>query len=494
MKTLLISPPLYVPTDSHMRKIVTRIGKSEPAPSLGLLYLAGMLEKWKLDVNVVDTFDMPFENTKVIVRKEKPDIVGITSLTDMRFSALTIAKLIKKIDKKIIIVLGGSHATFFPEQILQHYPEIDYIVLGEGEHTFLELIKALYEKKDLENIPGIAFRKNNNIITTSPREMVKNLDELPFPAHHLLQWDRYTPSGVDRRDWKRSGRKYAVMITSRGCPYNCTYCSVIAFWGKRYRCRTPKNVVDEIEMLYRQFNVEHIAFNDDIFTLRMERVIEICKEIIKRNIRIQWTCATRVDFVSKDMLIWMKKSGCKNIYFGVESGSEKILQNIRKNTSIDQIINAYKLCKEVGIPAGMGIMIGNPGENRETIRETIRLMNKINPEGEPGIYNILTIFPNTEVYELAKNKGFINDNYWLTNKAAPYYTVENSLRVLENFQLKIYLSHYWRKKDFFQIILKLFERFAITDNFLDLLFRIKKLLRIESFGIYKLLNFARKTK
>jgi len=152
----------------------------------------------------------------------------------MRFSALTVAKLIKKVDKNTIIILGGSHATFFPEQILQHYPEIDYIVLGEGEYTFFELVKGLREKKDLRNISGIAFKENNNIIITSAREVIKNLDEIPFPAHHFVQWHRYTPSGVDRRDWKATGRKYAVMITSRGCPYNCTYCSVIAFWGRKY--------------------------------------------------------------------------------------------------------------------------------------------------------------------------------------------------------------------------------------------------------------------
>lgn len=491
MKTLLISPPFCIPTDSHAREKYVRMIRSEPIPSLGLLYLAGMLEKWKLNVNVVDMFDMSFKNTEIIVRKEKPDIVGITSLTDTRFSALTVAKLIKKIDKKIITVLGGSHPTFFPEQILRYYPEIDYIVLGEGEYTFLELVKGLSEKKDLRNISGIAFRENNSIIITSPREMVKNLDELPFPAHHFIQWERYTPSGVDSQDWKASGRKYGVMSTSRSCPYNCIFCSVIAFWGRQYRCRTPQSVVDEIEILYKQFGVDLIGFNDDIFTIRMDRVIEICKEIIKRKIKIQWSCGARVNFVSKDMLMWMKRSGCNDIYFGVESGSEKILKNVRKNTSIDQIIDAFKLCKEVGITAGMGILIGNPGENSKTVGETIRLINKINPVKGPGV-NILLVFPNTEVYELAKKKGFIDDNYWLTNKAAPFYTAENPLWVLENFQLKIHLSYYWKKRDFFQIILRLLERFAIGNSFLDLLFKIKKLLKIKSFGIYKLLKFTEK--
>jgi len=491
MKTLLISPPLYIPTDFHSRKKLVRIVKSESAPSLGIFYLAGMLEKQELDVNVIDMFDMSFEDTEVIIRKEKPDIVGITSLTDTRFSALTVAKLIKKIDRKIITVLGGSHPTFFPEQMLRHYPEIDYIVLGEGEYTFLELVKAIYEKKGVRNISGIAFRENDSTVITSPRERVKNLDEIPFPAHHFIQWERYTPSGVDLQDWKTNNRKYGAISTSRGCPYNCTYCSVIAFWGRQYRCRTPQNVVNEIEILYKQFGVDLIGFNDDIFTLRMDRVIEICKEIVKRKIKIQWTCATRVNFVSKEMLIWMKRSGCSGIYFGVESGSEKILKNIRKNTSIEQILNAFKLCKEVDIPTGMGIMIGNPGENNETVRETIRLMDKINPVGGPGL-NILMVYPNTEVYELAKKKGFIDDNYWLTNKAAPFYTAENPLWVLENFQLKIYLSYYWKKRDFFQIILKLFERFTVTDNLLDLLFRIKNLLKIKSFGIYKLLKFTKK--
>lgn len=490
MKTLLISSPtIKFPTYNQGGKIKLTESASPP---LGLLYLAAMLEKENFEVKVVDVYDFTFKEIEKVIVKEKPDIVGIPCFTETRIVALKLAGLVKKINKKTIVVFGGAHATFFPEQILSNYSQVDFLVLGEGEFVFLELVKLLSSNKPVVNVHGIAFRENGRIKIVPPQKMIDNLNSLPFPSHHFLDFDRYPPAGLDIVDWKKCGKKHASIITSRGCPYRCSFCSTSAFWGFHYRWRSPKNVVNEIEMLYKKFGISYISFADDTFTAKMDRAIEICKEIMKRNIKIEWSAATRVNFVNKDVLEWMKKSGCWSIFFGVESGSQKILKNIRKHATIEQIINAFNLCKEIGIQAGMGLMIGNPGEDENTINETIKVVKKIVPDTLAT--EILTIFPNTEIYELAKSKRFIDDSYWLTDKAAPFFTVENSLNKILNFRLKIRLIYYFGEKNYFQCLISIFNRYKITNYLLELTVKIKKMFKIKSFGIYKLLRFTKAKK
>jgi len=487
MKTLLISSPtIKFPTYNQGGEIKLTESASPP---LGLLYLSAMLEKENFEVKVVDVYDFTFREIEKVIVEERPDILGIPCFTETRVAALRLAKLVKKINKKTIVVLGGAHATFFPEQILSNCPEVDFLVLGEGEFVFLELVKLLSSNKPVVNLHGIAFRENDRIKILPAQKMIDNLDSLPFPSHHFLDFDRYPPAGLDIVDWKNSGRKHASIITSRGCPYRCSFCSTTAFWGFHYRWRSPKNVVDEIEMLYKDFGISYISFADDTFTAKMDRAIEICKEIMKRNIKIEWSAATRVNFVNKNVLEWMKKSGCRNIFFGVESGSQKILKNIRKHATMEQVSNAFNLCKEIGMQAGMGLMIGNPGEDKNTINETIKVVKKIVPDTLAT--EILTIMPNTEIYELAKSKEFIDDGYWLTDKAAPFFTVENSLSRIRNFMLKIQLLYYFGKKDYFQCLISMFNRYKITKYLLELTVKVKKLLKIKSFRIYKLLRFTK---
>lgn len=478
-----------------MVPIYNQIGKINwdiPAPPLGLLYLAGMLEKEGLEVNMVDAFDVPFDKIEEIIIKEKPGIVGVSCFTDSRLAALKVVDLVKKVNPKIYTVMGGSHASSFPEQILRHYPNVDFIVRGEAEYTLVDLVKALEGKKALNTIDGLALRHEGKIVLTPERKKIQNLDEIPFPAHHLVDQSKYIPSGADPNGWKASSKRYTTMMTSRGCPYLCTYCSTTVYWGQNFRGRSPMNVVDELEEIHNVYGIEVIGFFDDIFTARMDRITEICKEIVKRNIKIQFSCGTRVNFIKPEMLEWMKRAGCQSIFFGVESCSQKILNNIKKFAKVEQVINAFKSCDEFGIHPSMALMVGNPGEDKETIKETIEVMKRVKPYGMN--IGILSIFPDTEIYELAKSQNFISDDHWLTDKASPLYTVENSLSTLRNYRLKIELNYHWLQRDYVQVVLAVINRYKVLKLAFDALMKARKLVGIKSFGIWKMLYNRKRNK
>ncbi len=384
---------------------------------LGLLYLASVLERDNHEVMVKDYFKDPFESVKEeiidLIKNYSPDVIGINCTTLNRMAGFEIAKITKEKSPKIKIIMGGVHATALYKQILENFP-IDIIVLGEGEITISELIKAFSKNIKLENIKGIAFKKNKDVIFTGIREAIKNLDELPFPKHELCE-DAIKKS------------KTAVMMTSRGCPFGCIFCSTCAYWGRKWRARTPKNVVDEMEHIIKRFSyVERIFFHDDEFTIDNQRVINICDEIMKRRIKIKWGCSSRVDTVSEEMLIKMKQAGCDEIDYGVESGSQKMLDSMGKKITLEQTKNAIELTNKVGIPYHPFMIIGVPGENWDTINETINFIKELkNADIGNGVAG-LQIYPNTPIYELAKKQGIIDDSWWLKNNTIPFYTFENS--------------------------------------------------------------------
>ena len=473
MKTLLVSVPTKQLTSFH---------RDNPSIPLGLAYLAAMLEKEKLEVSVVDMCENSIEDIKGIIKEHNPDIVGISCFTQTRKVVFRMASLIKKINKKITIVLGGSHATFLYEQILKNYKEIDIVVLYEGEFTFPELIKTLADKGDLNKVKGIAFRKGKKIVKTEERETIHDLDILPFPAYHLFDLNRYVTvshdnipgSGLDGK--RNSELKCVDIITTRGCPNRCTYCSTTVFWKNKYRAMSPKRVADLIEHLYKKYEIKVFSFDDDTFTVLQGRVIEICKEIIKRKIKIRWSCGTRVNFVSEELLKWMKKAGCYHIFFGVESGSSTILRNINKLCTKKQILDSIKLCKKIGINAGMQIMVGNSGENNKTIKETMDLIKETDP---PSLgTSIVTIFPGTELYELSKRQGFINDAYWLSDGYAPIYTYENSLQKLRKYEHEILLYHYLKKRDYLRYVSSFLLQYPFTRHIVYQAVEIRKYFKL----------------
>jgi radical SAM superfamily enzyme YgiQ (UPF0313 family) len=400
-------------------------------PPLNLAYLKSVLLKNDLSdgVKIIEILNKDKDSVINAIKKENPSFIGISCFTTERSIAFMIAKLAKTINSDIKVIMGGHHATFMYEQILENFP-VDYIVLGEGEATFADLINNLKNGYPPSEVKGIAFKKGEKVIKTDPRPLLKDLNLLPFPDWHDLDFGDYPPY----EDLKEYGKlKMAPMITSRGCPHACHYCSTSAFWGG-WRFRTPSNVVDEIEILQSEYGIEYLGITDANFTVNKKRVIEICKGMIKRNIDITWLAESRVNQVNREMLKWMKKAGCHLIFYGVESGSPKILRNINKKAKTTQIRDAFKKTREAGISSFASLMVGNPGESVNTINDTIGLVRQIKPDH--AAVHITGIFPGTQLYEVAKAKGMINDNHWLTDEPAPPYT-ELPIDMLSYFQSRI---------------------------------------------------------
>ena len=369
MKVLLLNPPMYYGAYNQ----AGRVYLDKSYPPLGLAYIAAVLKQEGYNAEVFDLVDVSFDDAKKLIEKEKPEIVGIScNLTDYRWGAFRLAQIAKQINPNTKVIMGGSHATHLYEQVLTKFP-VDIIVRFEGELTFLELIKAIEAKTDLRSVKGIAFKLGSKIVRTEDRPPIDDLDSLPFPLHSSFEFDRYVHySAPASFKGKAVGKLISINImASRGCPHHCVYCSIAQFWPRKCRLRSPKNVVDEMQVLYEKFGVMHFNFFDDLFTLNQQRVIEICKEILSRKLDVCWECVTRVDFVSKELLAWMKKAGCVSISYGVESGSDVVLKAINKRQSRAQVARAFQMTHAAGIKAYILLMIGNLQESDRTIDETI---------------------------------------------------------------------------------------------------------------------------
>ena len=427
------------------------VDKSYPPLSIG--YLAAVLEKEGYDVEALDLVDTSLEDAERILRNKEPQIVGVScNLTDYRWGSFILAKIAKRIDPNVVVVVGGSHATHMYEQVLTNFP-VDIIVRFEGENTFLDVIRTLENGSDLSKVKGIAYKNREGRIIKNPdREPIRDLNSLPFPAHHFFDFKRYIKysSPLKFKGESVTKLKSANLMASRGCPFNCSYCSITKYWHGKCRVRTATNVVNEMETLCIEHGVTHFNFFDDTFTLNQERVIELCKEIIKRNLPVCWECVTRVDLITSELLGWMKKAGCLSISYGVESGSLHVLKAIKKRYTQAQITKAFRMTHEAGIQAYILLMIGNPGESDQSIGETIELLRIVRPD---KIRTTLTmIYPATDLYLKCKERGLINDEYWLTDKAAPVYTAENDIKQLKKWERKIIVSYFLQNRKLVKLL------------------------------------------
>jgi anaerobic magnesium-protoporphyrin IX monomethyl ester cyclase len=280
------------------------------------------------------------------------------------------------------------------KEILSESSEVDIVVRGEGELTLLELMQHVSNSGNLQGIDGITFRKNKQIIRTPNRPFIQNLDDLPRPAYEHLPLKKY----------RLFGKAILPILTSRGCPIQCSYCVSSRMSGLRFRARSPKNVVDELEWLRDTHGADAFSFYDDAFTLDIERAGKICEEIKKRNIGAPWDCQTRVDRISKEILIKMREAKCSLVSFGIESGSQKILDAVKKRTTVKQNEMAIKLAKEVGLPVSISIIIGYPGETTITLKQTMDFIRKVEPD---YVYMCLaTPYPGTDLSKLLKELGW----------------------------------------------------------------------------------------
>jgi radical SAM superfamily enzyme YgiQ (UPF0313 family) len=384
MKILLIYP-YFIEERRHDEDI--------RAVPMGLYSVAAVLKENHYDVEVVDWHEINRtpEKVKEALAAKKPDVIGFSVLHGNRWGAIDIACAAKQLNPKTQVVFGGIGATFLWEHLLRNFPEVDYVVLGEGEWTFLNLVRHFEKKQDqgIEEIRGIAYRENGKILKTGEPDPVKDLDSLPIPAKHF---------------------SYAHVSSSRGCAWNCSFCGSPEFWGRKIRWRSPEKFVEELESLFGK-GVTFFYFSDDTFTINAKRVIEICKGIIEKNLKIAWYAISRVEHVDEEMLYWMRRAGCIQISYGVESGSAKIRKALGKPVKTEQVRRAFALTTRYGILSRAYFVYGAPGETWKTVQETMDLMEDVKPLS--AIFYILDVFPGTELYSELKKRLGITEDVWL---------------------------------------------------------------------------------
>ena len=371
-------------------------------PPIGLSYLAAVLEQNGYEVKVLDCPACGFthENLKTELSSFAPDLVGIASMTATIPSALQSARIAKEACPNSKVIMGGPHATFADSQILTEENAVDIVVRGEGELTLLELAQNAADPKSLPKTKGITFRSNGQIVKTANRPFIEDLDALPRPAYKFLPMDKY----------KIIGKTFLPIMTSRGCPFQCSFCVASQIFGAKFRARSPKNVVEELEWLKTEYGAEGISFHDDTLTLDKKRIIDICDEIIARKIGLPWGCQTRVDTVSEEVLAKMHKAGCNEVSFGVESGCQRILDAVHKKVEISQAEKAIKWAKNEGLFVAVSTIIGYPGETKESMQQTLDLMRRIEPDD--AWLCIATPYPGTELRVLVEKMGWKMTNDW----------------------------------------------------------------------------------
>ncbi len=363
------------------------------AVPIGLYYVGSLLKESGYDVEIVNWFDKD-KNSKEItghLKKNQPDIIGFSVVHANRWGAIEIARAAKTINPHTKVVFGGVGATFLWDHFLTHFPEVDFIVIGEGEHTFLELVKNVEQNNfsALENINGLAFRKGKKNILNPARPFIRNLDDLPNPAKYFT---------------------FNHVVSSRGCPWACNFCGSPGFWGRKLRFHSPGYFVSQLEMLHSK-GITFFYVSDDTFTINKGRVIEICKLIIERRLNITWQAISRVNYVDEEILYWLRRAGCIQISYGVESGSKKIRDRLNKKIKDADIKRAFSLTKKYGILPRAYFIYGSPGETESTIQASIKLISQIKPLS--AIFYILDIFPGTALYDEFKNRLNVTDDIWL---------------------------------------------------------------------------------
>jgi anaerobic magnesium-protoporphyrin IX monomethyl ester cyclase len=456
MKILLFQAPFYV--TEHQQ--IPLYAYANPEPNIGLSDLSAyLIAHGYNDVEIknfcMDSWDVVTEHLKKYQSFGKSLIVGINCFSDTRYATFKLAQIAKKIIPECTTIVGGVHASILFENILKTNPSIDAIVVGEGEISLLEITKRTQRGEPLsEDIKGIAFRKNSKIVFTGQPELIKDLDDLPMTAHHLydieaLRWNHdFNPLKNIAMNFILKDTSFAPKIwymnTSRGCLGKCQFCTGNRVWEGKWRARSPQLVVDEIEYLHNHFGINLISFFDSCFITNRKRVKELCEEILRRELKIYWICLTRVDNIGDvDLLQIMRKAGCLGICFGIESGSPIILQNINKNCDISQAKTAIQMTQKAGIKAFTFYIVGNFGETDQTIRETIDFIKEVKSDILSIGYNM--VYPGTELYEIAKSRGWIDDLSWDKFSYAPHFTYEHSYKKLTSYKNEILFAHFFSK-------------------------------------------------
>jgi len=424
----------------------TRPHQHPPFPPLGIGYLAAVLEKNGFDVDVIDcqASRYTYEDYRREIVERKPDVVGATAPTRLYNSAKEVLRISKEVHPNVVTLLGGAHVTFWNEKALQECPQLDVVVRKEGEYTLLELAQRLEAGKDIVDVVGTTQRQSEGFVFNKDRAFIEDLDELPFPARHL--WDL---------EAIRKQEDMFYLITSRGCTAWCNFCAAVRMFGRRYRMRSIRNVVDELEFLCKTYNAENFTFCDDAFTVDMKRTEELCEEINRRNLKIKWNMGTRVDRVSRELLQKMKEAGCVSMWCGLESGTQEVLNDMHKGISTDQTRKALKWVRELGLKPTPNVLLGYPGETMASAMRSIKFAEEVSPD-EVAYYNIATPYPGTPMYDEVMQKGWVrNTNFDDYDATQPIFETPQlsmqDLQALYDYAFKSfytrpsYVLRMWRK-------------------------------------------------
>lgn len=443
MKIAIVYPSFGVVAVTNQPNIKAVASNYGLYPNISLAYVAGALQKAGHDILFLDAAASGYSlrDMDLKIKEFKPRILMFTVSTYLIHETNSIINYFKARHDCLIIV-GGGNLSLYPQETLKN-KNIDFGIIGEAEETTPELIDALEKKKDFSNIKGICYRKADNIIVNEKREQIKNLDSIPFPARNLLPNSKYY-SFISKY------KNYTIMMTSRGCTFQCNFCEQRT---GDIRYRSPKNVADEMEECVKKYKIKEFDIFDPLFTINKKRVIQICQEIRRRKLKVFWSCRSRVDTVDDELLKHMKSAGCYRIYFGIESGDENILRNIKKFTTLKKIRESIALAKKNNILAFGYFMLGCPGEDEKTIKNTINLAKSL--PLDYAQFSRFSILPGTEIYDNLASETKID--YWKR------YTIDKSTEApLQRIKCKLndealnaqikkaYMSFYFRPK----IILK----------------------------------------
>ena len=370
-------------------------------PPLGLSYVAASLEKAGFQVEMLDNYmlNKPIDEVKQLVARLNPEIVGITCGSATYHRCLETAKAVKETMPSCKMVVGGWHASYLPDSLLQQ-PEVDYVVMGEGERAMVDLARQITTGKDesaLAGIAGVGYRQNGSLAKNAP-QFISNMDEIPFPARHLLPMHLY-----DRTIEFLNAKPADVMSIARGCPFSCAFCETKKLWGNTCRTFSPTRVLDEVRYMVDKFGTRGIYFINDNFTIKKKETEQLCDLLKKSGLNLEWVCATRTDLVSRELLEKMKEAGCKAIWFGVESGSHRILKRINRTITLEQTENVFRLCKQVGIRVACSLMLGFPDETREDLEATRKFADKLDPDWCQ--FNVFIAYPDSSLYQELLQKG-----------------------------------------------------------------------------------------
>lgn len=417
-KIFLILPPYTIPATMPKRV----------QPPLGIAYLGAYLEREGYEVELCDSLIEGFDNSEVVyedfiryglsdegirekLRRFKPDVIAISCLfTIQAKSAYKISKIAKELDPDMVTVMGGAHPSAMFEEVLNE-GTVDVVVPGEGEVTFHKLLLAIEKGEDLKNVPGLILKRDGQIVRTAPAEFVMNLDSLPFPARHLLPMEDYfekdRPHGTATR-YKRS----TPVMTSRGCPAKCSFCSIHTVWGREFRGRSGKNVVEELQHLVDRYQVKEIQIEDDNLTYSKPRAHEMLDAMIDANLGLSYTTPNGIAawVLDRELLEKLKKAGFYRLTIAIESGNEKVLHDIvKKPLRLKKVQEVVTIAKELGFELDTFFVVGFPGETKDQIQDTFNFANSLNVDNAK--FFIATPYPGTELYQIAKDSGYLNKDF-----------------------------------------------------------------------------------